>query len=318
MNKKNTKQLYKQKYPTVLPKEDFQLYTNWQINKYKKKNYFARKQNEYELRKKGLGYLIGDLPKKSELNAEHYQLIVKYRQLRKHNELKDQRKQIQATLRDLGLGAFCGDHIKQIKPSIKERILTSDAIVQFSNAASQEVLGFMDTEFTTMKHEILSIGCVLYHTKTKRIDTFYATCRPVYERKLSARCIEITNLTQKEINLSPRFKDILPDFIEFLQKHHATTLMTWGNSDALSIKTSCAFNQIGFQDRNYIISQMYDIQPIISILTDENRSQISLQDMKDLLHIEGAVVHHALNDAFDLKDVFLTFQDIHEKEATQL
>lgn len=316
MNKKNIKQFYRQKYPTTLPKEEYQLYTSWQINKYKKKNYFARKQNEFELRKKGLGYLIGDLPKKSELENEHYQLIVKYRQLRKHNDLKDKRKEIQSTLRDLGLGAFCGDHIKQIKPSMKERILTSESIVKFSNAVSQEVLGFMDTEFTTTKHEILSIGCVLYHTKTQRIDTFYATCRPVYERKLSTRCQEITNLTQKEIDLSPKFSDILADFNEFLAHHQATILITWGNSDVSSIKTSCSYNRVGFQERNFLTSKMYDIQPIISILTDENRSQISLQDMKEHLNITGDVVHHALNDAFDLKDVVLAFQAKHEKEAT--
>lgn len=312
MTNTTIKKSYRKKYPIQLPKEDFRLYQQWSQVRYKPKSFIERKQLEKELRQKGYGYLIGDLPNKKEVPKEAYQLIIKYRFFKKTHD-KESMKMIRHSLREMGLGAFAGDIPIEIKPSLKERYLTPENIIAFSNATSCPVLGFIDTEFTTRRHEILSIGCVLYDTKTKRSYEFYQTVQPTYEKKLSARCVGITHLTQEEIDASLPISKVLVKFKDFLDKYNASYLMVWGNSDEMSIKTSCSYGKVPFSIKNDILPRLVDIQPIVSLLRDETRVQFSLQDMKEYYHIDGEVEHHALSDAKDLKDVMINFIQTYNK-----
>lgn len=307
MTETTMKTNYKKKYPTHLPKEDFQLYQKWQKAKYTPHQFFNRRQLEKELRHKGYGYLVGDLPKKGDISTEDYQMILKYRKLISHHD-KEGAKLVRQSLRKIGLGVFAGDSATEKKPPIKERVFTADNIVTFSNALNASVLGFLDTEFTTRRHEILSIGCVLYDTTTKKTYSFYHTVKPVYEKKLSSRCMDLTHLTQQEIDQSQSFQEIITQFKEFLDKHNASYLMTWGNSDETSLKTSFSYARLSLKLRDQILSNIIDIQPIISLLRDETRLQFSLQDMKDYYHIKGEVTHNALQDAKDLKEIILAFK----------
>lgn len=300
------KKSYRKKYPTQLPKDDFRLYQKWSQVRYQPKSFLERKQLEKQLRQKGYGYLIGDLPNRKQVPKEAYQMIIKYRFFKKTHD-KESMKLIRHSLREMGLGAFAGDIPIEIKPSLKERYLTPENIVSFSNALSSEVLGFIDTEFTTKRHEILSIGCVLYDTKTKKNYEFYKTVQPTYEKTLSPRCISITHLTQEEIDQSDAIAEVLPEFKHFLEEHKASYLMVWGSSDLMSLKTSCSYGKVNFSTKNDVLPRLIDIQPIVSLLRDETRVQFSLQDMKEYYHISGDVEHHALSDARDLKNVMIHF-----------
>lgn len=305
------KKSYRKKYPTQLPKEDFRLYQQWNQVKYKPHAFKERKQLEKQLRSLGYGYLVGDLPNKKDIPKEAYQMILKYRLLRKIRD-KESMKVIRSSLREMGLGAFAGDTPSEIKPTLKERYFTKEKIVSFSDAISCEVLGFIDTEFTTRRHEILSIGCVLYDTRTKKTYEFYETAKPIYEKKLSTRCMDLTHLTQEEIDQSDDFYNVIDRFKSFLDIHEASSLMVWGSSDQLAMKTSCSYGKVKFSIKNDIVNRLIDIQPIVSLLRDETRVQFSLQDMKDYYKIEGEVEHHALSDARDLKDVMLRFIDTYK------
>lgn len=310
MTEKTIKSNYKKKYPSHLPKEDYQLYQKWQHTKHQPRQYFYRKQIEKELRHKGYGYLVGDLPKKGEISKKEYQMILHYRYLVNRKDL-DSAKLVRQALRDVGLGVFAGDSPTLQKPSLKERVLSAENIVSFSNAINAEVLGFIDTEFTMRRHETLSIGCVLFDTKTQKTHQFYSTTHPVYEKKLSRHCIELTHLTQQEIDEAPDFSMMWQQFQDFLNKHQATYLMVWGSSDSVSLKTSMSFARMSFKARDDMLARVIDIQPIISLSRDETRLQFSLQDMKEYYHIKGNVEHHALQDAIDLKDVVLAFKKEH-------
>lgn len=312
MTKTTVKTNYKKKYTTHLPKEDYQIYQRWQETKRTPHQFFNRRQLEKELRHKGYGYLVGDLPKKGEVSKQEYRMILKYRQLRTRKDFEGA-KIIRQNLRQIGLGAFTGDTATQEKPPLKERILTADNLVAFANAINAPVLGFLDTEFTTRRHEILSIGCVAYDTKTHQSYCFYQTVKPVYEKHLSTRCINITHLTQEEIDHSKSFQEVIENFLAFIQKHHIEHLMTWGNSDYSSMKTSFSYARMSLKLRDQILTPIVDVQPVISILRDETRLQFSLQDMKAYYHLNGAVEHHALQDAKDLKDIILAFKKKYPK-----
>ncbi len=307
MTETTVKTNYKKKYSTHLPKEDYQLYQRWQKAKMEPRQFFNRKQLEKELRHKGYGYLVGDLPKKNEVSKKEYEMILKYRKLRMLKDF-DSAKLVRRNLRQIGLGAFTGDVATLAKPPLKERIMTAENIIAFTNAINAPILGFLDTEFTTRRHEILSLGCVAYDTTTQKTYYFYQTTKPVYEKHLSTRCKDLTHLTQKEIDTSPSFTQVVTDFKAFMDKHHIQYLMTWGSSDYTSMKISFSYSHLSLKLRDDVLSTIVDIQPLISLLRDETRSQFSLQDMKEYYHLEGAVEHHALQDAKDLKDIILAFK----------
>lgn len=316
MTNTTIKSNYRKKYPTRLPKEDYQLYKQWQDTCRTKRQYFNRRQLEKKLRHRGYGYLVGDLPKKGDVSYQEYQMIIRYRQLRVRKDF-DGAKLIRKHLREVGLGVFAGDLATQEKPPLKDRIFTVDNILVFSDAINAPVLGFMDTEFTTRRHEILSIGCVVYHTASQHTETFYRTVKPYYEKKLSSRCMELTHLTQKEIDASPVFGEVIEQFSLFLKQNQVEHLMTWGNSDYGSLKTSFSYAKHSLKSRDYILNMIVDVQPIISLLRDENRSQFSLHDMKDYYQLPGTVLHHALQDAVDLKNVILAFKEQHNQEKKE-
>lgn len=307
MTETTLKTNYKKKYPTHLPKEDYQLYQRWKKTTLEPRQFFNRKQLEKELRHKGYGYLVGDLPKKGEVTKKEYQMILKYRRLRSHKQF-DSAKMIRQDLRQIGLGVFTGDTATLEKPPLKERVFTTDNIVSFTNAINASVLGFLDTEFTTRRHEIISIGCVAYDTKTHKTYCFYKTAKPTYEKRLSTRCMDLTHLTQQEIDNSPSFAEVIKEFKAFMDEHHITHLMTWGNSDYTSMKTSFSYARLSLKLRDEVLTPIVDIQPLISLERDETRLQFSLQDMKDYYHLTGEVQHHALQDAKDLKDIVLAFK----------
>ena len=98
-------------------------------------------------------------------------------------------------------------------------------------------------------------------------------------------------------------------FKHFLKENKAKHLMTWGNSDISSLQQSYAFNRLSLQEKKWFEEKVVDIQPVISVTTDESRLQISLNDMKKHYHIEGDVQHHALSDAMDLKEIVLHFKN---------
>ena len=258
------------------------------------------------MRSRGYGYLVGDMPDINIVGEKNYQTIQTYRQTIKQKDFQ-KAKIIREILRLEHLGVFAGDSPVIKKPPLKERILTPETCFKATQFLSSEILAFVDSEFTTTKHEILSIGCVIYHTKTKKTYTFYRTCKPVYEKKLSNRCKNITHLTQEEIDASQPFPLVLKEFQHFLKEHQAKYLVVWGNSDLPSFLTSIAYNKMSLKYKDWFNTYMLDIQPIISIIIDETRMQISLQDMKKYYHIEGIVNHQALDDAMDLKNIVLAF-----------
>ncbi|HIU14781.1 MAG TPA: exonuclease domain-containing protein [Candidatus Fimiplasma intestinipullorum] len=298
---------YRKKYPNRIPEKEYQLWRKWHETS-RRHHYWHKKRVEKQLRSHGYGYLVGDLPEKDIVGDENYQLILDYRRHLTSHQF-DEAKVVRNLLRKAGLGIFAGDFPAILKPPLKERVLTPENIIQFTDVISEPVLGFLDTEFTTLKHEILSIGCVLYQQESGETFSFYRTAKPVYEKKLSPRCLEITHLTQEEIDQSEPFPAVMHAFKHFLKENKAKHLMTWGNSDISSLQQSYAFNRLSLQEKKWFEEKVVDIQPVISVTTDESRLQISLNDMKKYYHIEGDVQHHALSDAMDLKEIVLHFKN---------
>jgi 3'-5' exoribonuclease 1 len=74
------------------------------------------------------------------------------------------------------------------------------------------------------RHEIIEFPAVLVSTELQQVvDHFQAYCRPVLNPTLSGFCMELTGITQEEVDVADTFPQVLSDFEAWLTKHQLGT-----------------------------------------------------------------------------------------------
>lgn len=181
-----------------------------------------------------------------------------------------------------------------------------------------KVICYMDFEFTTTGFkrkdfgenciELLSIGAVFVEEKTNRkIEEFYEVVRPLKNTKLSEYCIELTKITQDDVDKARSFSEVIDDFMAIAKKYRNALYLNWGNFDVVALRKSIKINKYK-GEFNKFIYRMVDLQPRISNSIKYKDEVIStcwgLQKVKEVYNLsEGANVHNALSDAHDLWEV---------------
>lgn len=184
---------------------------------------------------------------------------------------------------------------------------------------------FLDFEFTTTgddefdeinnNKEILSIAGVIIDEKNNTVDEFYEVVKPTKNIILHPFCIDLTKLTQKEIDNANTFNIVACNFMNFFNKYktEGVNIYTWGHFDSLVIKKT--FEITGYSgDFNYVYENMINIQKRICCSITYNRQVIksvwSLKDVKRVYKLkESSNSHNALVDARDLRDVYLAYKN---------
>ncbi|XP_021935940.1 3'-5' exoribonuclease 1-like isoform X3 [Zootermopsis nevadensis] len=86
-------------------------------------------------------------------------------------------------------------------------------------------------------HEIIEFPAVLVSTEQQQVvDHFQAYCRPLVNPTLSGFCMELTGISQEEVDAADTFPQVLKDFEAWLAKHklgskHKFTIVTDGPWD---------------------------------------------------------------------------------------
>lgn len=201
----------------------------------------------------------------------------------------------------------------------------------FCSYIDNEYNAFVDFEFTcttklkefeykNIQSEVLSIGICITNGQGLVVDTFYETVNPKYNKKLSKYCIELTHLTQEEIDKSDTLPNVLSRAIEFIKKYKIKTLNAYGTSDFLQTKTDIKrYSEApNFQDMRKFVNKIKNIQPEVSFNLINTSLEISLEHCKILCGISGEVAHNALSDAIDLSKVlFASFYNPPSSKKTK-
>ena len=70
--------------------------------------------------------------------------------------------------------------------------------------------------------EIIEIGGVLVdHETLEPIDEFASVVRPVRRRTLTPFCVELTSITQAQVDAAPRFPAVMHELADFVARHIA-------------------------------------------------------------------------------------------------
>lgn len=195
-----------------------------------------------------------------------------------------------------------GQTIQQLFPQTEKRIISPKTNSENGNIA------FFDAEYNTSRgkndipQEIISVGIVICDQQYTEITRYYTTVCPKIHPHLEKRAIEITGLTQDEIDDSPGYLPVMQKLLELLEVNQVTQIFVWG-SDKVTLEQDLNKNHPGMnkKDKKKIRDLIASITNLSHSISQKYSSfELSLESMKWLCGLDGNVSHNALDDAADL------------------
>lgn len=172
---------------------------------------------------------------------------------------------------------------------------------------------YFDAEFDAVRvhnkfqQAVISIGAVLMNEYMELIDEFYMLVCPKRFRRLSPVVKRMTHLTNEDIKQAASFSmmvEQLHAWIKTYTKDEDFGTYSFGPDDRRTLVQNYKDNTL---DDHGIFSNMKDVQKQVSAhIFYQNKlvsPTLSLDDVKYVYDIEGAVDHNALMDAKDLMEI---------------
>ena len=164
---------------------------------------------------------------------------------------------------------------------------------------------FADFEFTCGNKdapaELLSVGLVICDADFSIAERYYATVKPIRYPRLNRRCIELTHLTQQEIDVSPDSETVLRIAVQRMQKYGIRRMEVWGDFDYKGLYSDFWLHRNRRREvRNIQIAMnsVYDVQPfIVRVLRLPEPVSISELSVAFGYQPKNGQFHNALVDA---------------------
>jgi len=154
--------------------------------------------------------------------------------------------------------------------------------------------------------EIIELAAYSVNGYRDWIDSFQRFVKPKTHPRLSAYCIELTGITQEQVNKARRFEKVFMDFQEWLEAHdHPQLICTWGNKDMSIIKDECKAHDM---DDHFLPSSINLKAQYASI--HQLSKEVGLLKALEYsgIEFEGSP-HRAVDDAFNTTKLFLQYLD---------
>lgn len=174
-------------------------------------------------------------------------------------------------------------------------------------------IAFLDAEFNQkdkQQYELISVAIVICDCNFVEIDKYYSLITPILLKELNPNIIELTGITQKDINENGQdFYYVCEQITNLLKKYDIEKIYTWGwqdKSEFLNKKQMYLKKHNKFKN-DYIFKYIYimhDISKIISqyLFNDLNTNKLfSMKLLSYVMNVDIKQEHHALYDARALK-----------------
>lgn len=90
------------------------------------------------------------------------------------------------------------------------------------------------------RQEIIELAAFRVNGYGEWVDQFQSFVRPVDHPRLSAYCIELTTITQEQVNKAKTFDHVIQRFQDWLENEEGVQLIcTWGDKDLDIIREEC-------------------------------------------------------------------------------
>lgn len=148
--------------------------------------------------------------------------------------------------------------------------------------------------------EIIEIGAIKLNEQREEIGRFQEVIRPLVYRKLHFRTKEVIPVTQDELAHARTFSPVIRDFFRWCGED--CRFVTWGSLDLNELQRNMDYYRIS----NPLPKPLfyYDLQKMFSILYDDGKSRMALEDAVDFLKIEKTIpFHRAFDDTYYTAEV---------------
>lgn len=172
---------------------------------------------------------------------------------------------------------------------------------------------FGDFEFTCggkanyIGGELLSAGLVICDDRFNVLEKFYSTMRPVENRKLHKRCIEITHLKQEEIDSSEESNKVCGEIRQLFEKYNTKKVFVWGNYDVVGIKSDANLHRRKNLNNENILALGNMIEDVQNAVTKQIGAifNFSLSKLPEFFEsTSGCAAHNSMTDAMVLFEVY--------------
>ena len=156
------------------------------------------------------------------------------------------------------------------------------------------------------RQEIIELAAYSVNGYREWNDKFQRFIKPKDNPRLSAYCMELTGITQDQVNKAKRFESVFTDFQEWMETHDQPQLIcTWGAKDMVIIRDECKVHDMDCSFLPHSINlkaqfaSMHQLGKEIGLLKALDSAGIEF---------EGSP-HRAIDDAFNTTRLFLQYLD---------
>ncbi len=179
----------------------------------------------------------------------------------------------------------------------------------------------LDIEFNGRKFasdlpmEVIEIGAVRLNSSLEAVDQFHSLIKPVYFAKLNSFIQKKTGIPQQDIDIAPRFPQVIKAFIEWINKSDEYMFITWGGEDMKRIVLDTRMHKLN--DAYWLSCDYFDLL----------KGYIRHKGMTNDISVEGALAdldipsegnaHRALDDAIMTSYIFVKvfeYMDFSQKQ----
>lgn len=153
----------------------------------------------------------------------------------------------------------------------------------------------------------ISLGAVKVSKEGEILDLFYSLIRPKNFTSLSKRCINITKLTNDEIELGLDFSTVMNNFKEWAGNKR-NIYVSWGIGDLKSITSDAKLNKYNDHIIHYIKKNYVNFQKEFSKYYANMNDALALRDVVLLFYDEFiGNQHHALYDTINMVNIYKSY-----------
>jgi len=204
---------------------------------------------------------------------------------------------------------------KRLKNHYRKQILGAEEGVVKSTHSCLCVVDFeatcMERNEEDFTHEIIEFPAVILSVSQRRILTeFHSFCRPVLNPVLSDFCVELTGISQEQVESAPTFAEVLPQFLTWLGDHEVkhgckVALLSHGAWDfGKFLFVQCVLDKVDYPPQakswinikktfgNYFRSNKVSVEQMLSQfgLQFEGRLHCGLDDTKNIARVVVAML----------------------------
>lgn len=141
--------------------------------------------------------------------------------------------------------------------------------------------------------EIIRIGAVKTNASFELTDTFQASIKPKYYKRMNPNVRRLTHIDNRDLKMGVPLEEAVADFRRWCGED--CVFLTWGDNDVSMLRDNLRF--FALDDR--WLPPYYNVQKIFDMQVTRERRAFALCKALEILEEEGLPDHNAFYDALD-------------------